>query len=320
MKKFLAFLLIVTLAFAMIVPISAAEGDDDDVLYQRILKALKTDKAPNLEEIDESWGDSLIYVVESMPDAKLVTYWNGKIYPQYNNPDIVPESCEFDFYCRWDAKYLYLGVKSPDVEPSGWVEPWCGDGVQMWIKYRNAVEDPYEHYYQKMFPFYWTLAFDDYSVDTGDGAKDCECYITFDDEYMHATIAIPWVNIGIGRADVADGLPLALVLMRISSRSQADMGYAGWMNWGFDYVITLVLDDPAVEDKPLETIPTTAKPPVYDTDPPEENPEDTGAAETDPPETDPAEITPPETDPPETEAPATEAPATEAPATEAPAT
>jgi len=320
MKKFLAFFLIVTLAFAMIVPVSAAEGDDDDVLYQRILKALKTDKAPNMEEIDESWGDSLIYVVESMPDAKLVTYWNGSIYPQYNNPDIVPESCEFDFYCRWDAKYLYLGVKSPDTEPSGWVEPWCGDGVQMWIKYRNAVEDPYEHYYQNMFPFYWTLAFDDYSVDTGDVAKECECYITFDDEYMHATIAIPWANIGIGRGEVADGLPLALVLMRISSRSQNDMGYAGWMNWGFDYVITLVLDDPEVEDKPLETIPTTAKPPVYDTDPPEENPEDTGAAETDPAETDPAEITPPETDPPATEAPATEAPATEAPATEAPAT
>ena len=320
MKKLMAVLLIAILAFSLILPVSAAEGDDDDVLYQRILKPLKIDKAPNLELIDESWGDPLIYVVESMPDAKLVTYWNGMVYPQYNNPDILPESCEFYFYCRWDAKYLYIGVKSPDTEPCGWVEPWCGDGVQMWIKHRNGVEDPYEHYYQKMSTMYWTLAFDDYSVDTGDLAKDLDCYITFDEEYMHATIAIPFTEIGIGKKEVADGLPLALVLMRISSRTPEDMGYAGWMNWGFDYIITLVLDDPEVEDKPLETIPTTAKPPVYDTDPKDEDPDDTGA-ETDPPEeTEPAVIDPVETDPPATEAPATEAPATEAPATEAPAT
>ncbi len=295
MKKILAILLVslfvIPAIFTMAVGVSA-----DDLPFSRVLYAPKTGEAPNLEAIDETWGSPLIHVSDELPEAVLYNYWD----PKKPNPNIgagelatylasgdyiYAEPSDFDFYATWDAKYLYLAFKSPDDEPCGASPAWCGDGMQMWIKHRNGVEDPYEHYDQGMYTMYWTLNVDDYTVQYGELAKDLEPFLEVEDGYLTAIVRIPFTDIGIRKSDVVDGLPLAMAIMRISSRDYRDKGYAGYLQWGFEYVITLVLDDPEVENQPLDTIPPKNAPPVYDTQPEATEPQES--------ETTPAEIDPP---------------------------
>ena len=275
MKKALSLILAAVLLFSCVIIVSA-----DEEPYHRILYSLKTDKAPNLEKIDESWGEPLIHVTNDLPEAKLYRYWEdhnknigADVWTMYvsSGEPILPDDSDFYFYARWDSKYLYLGFRSPDDTPSGCVNEWSGDGIQMWIKHRNGIEDPYEHYFQGMFMGYWTLGMDDYTVQRGEFAREIETFLEIEDGWLTATAKIAFTDIGIRKSDVADGLPLGLVALRISSVSPRDQGYAGYMMWGFEYVITVVLDDPEVENKPLETIAPKYGPPIYD----ENNPGET---------------------------------------------
>ena len=277
MKKLIAIILTALFVISCVVVVQAGDWDEP---YHRILYIPKADTTPNLEKIDDTWGEPLIHVTADLPDAVLFKYW------QQTNPSIGisvwdsyikkgrlidPEPADFWFYCRWDEKNIYLAFYSPEEETSGWIDPWCGDGIQMWIKHRNGVEDPYEHYYQGMYHMCWTLGMDDFTVQYYDHAIEWAPYLEVEDGYMTATIKIPFTDIGIRKSDVKDGLPLALVMNRITSRDASiDLGYAGYLQWGFEYVITLVLDDPAVENQPLETIAPVNGPPVYDSEHPGE--------------------------------------------------
>ena len=309
MKKLIAIILtsfFVISCFGIATTVSA----DDDLPYQRILYIPKTDTEPNLWKIDASWGEPLIHVSKELPEVKLVEYWGDDPHPNVGKKDrdsymeglrfgryIWSEECDFDFYCLWDENNIYLAVVSPDDEPSGWVERWGGDGVQLWIKHRNEVLDPYEHYNQGMHDLYWTLGQDDYTSYAGGelGETIDDPFLEVENGFMTAIVKIPFKKIRINAADVKDGLPIALVLQRISSRSPRDNGYAGYLQWGFEYVITLVLDDPEIENKPIETIAPIWGPPIYDPDHPGETiPQDTEPVTTD-------DTAPKETNPPETE-------------------
>ena len=118
---------------------------------------------------------------------------------------------------------------------------------------------------------YWTLDIDDWTVQYGELAEMLEPFLEVDNGILTAIVKIPFTEIGIRKSDVKDGLPLALAFMRISSRTSRDLGYAGYLQWGFEHVITLVLDDPAVENQPLETVAPINAPPIYD----ENNPGET---------------------------------------------
>lgn len=43
-----------------------------------------------------------------------------------------------DLYFRWDADYLYIGVKSLDADVTGWTENYIGDGLQFKLQAGDA--------------------------------------------------------------------------------------------------------------------------------------------------------------------------------------
>ena len=340
MKKILTIVLVAVLMISFAVVANAAVGT--------VVKANKVDKAPNLELIDESWGEPVISVTADTPNTELYKYWNW--YRDTNDgahsgkgrQAIEPENTPFDLYVCWDNKYIYVGVLSPDVEICGHVAQWAGDGVQLWLQplatlvannmttsgfyhYTDAMTDPrvldYNHSYSPVCNYYWTLDFDDYSVSSMGAAADCDKYITWEDDMLHCTIAIPLANFGLNpkKANI-HGTELGTAVVRIGSKSTFDEGYAGWLTWGkfFEYTAcdslnTIVLVDPAQGD----VTPSTEAPA---TEAPATEAPATEAPATEAPATEAPATEAPATEAPVTEAPATEAPATEAPVTEAPAT
>ena len=67
MKKVITLIIALVLLTVMAVVASAAVGE---VAYGR-----KVAQAPNMEEIDASWGEPSIYVTKNNPNATLVKYW-----------------------------------------------------------------------------------------------------------------------------------------------------------------------------------------------------------------------------------------------------
>jgi len=348
MKKLITLILVAVLMISFAVVANAAVGT--------VVKANKVDKAPNLEEIDESWGDPAISVTPDSYNAELYKYWNEyRDTAGYGHsgtgPDgrqsVEPEDCPFDLYLCWDDKYLYVGILSPDYEVCGADAAWVGDGVQIWVQPlealvannmthcgffgdTDATTNPdtveFRKNYDAMCDYYWTLGFDDYSVSNHGAAAECEKYILMEDDMMHATIAIPLTNLGLNAKKMnLHGVELGTGIVRMSSRSTLDEGLAGWLSWGkfyeygtADSLNTIVLIDPAQGDvTPSTEAPATEAPA---TEAPATEAPATEAPATEAPATEAPATEAPATEAPATEAPATEAPATEAPATEAPAT
>jgi len=348
MKKLITLILVAVLMISFAVVANAAVGT--------VVKANKVDKAPNLDEIDESWGEPVITVTSDTPSAELYKYWNeyrdtAGYEHEGTGPNgrqsIQPENNPFDLYVCWDDKYIYVGITSPDHEICGSVEAWRGDGVQFWLQPLEALtkagrthtglygmnegmteEKMLEYYntYRSMCCYYWTLDFDDYSVSSADAAAECEKTLFIEDDLMQATIRIPLTNFGLnGKKTNLHGTELGTAVIRSSSKSSFDEGYAGWLSWGkyFDYgtaesMNTIVLVDPAQGDvTPSTEAPATEAPA---TEAPATEAPATEAPATEAPATEAPATEAPATEAPATEAPATEAPATEAPATEAPAT
>jgi len=342
MKKLITLILVAVLMISFAVVANAAVGT--------VVKAQKVDEEPNLEEIDESWGEPAIVFNSKSENAFSYQFWQ-KSNPIHDkstleaNPalsEVFPEDNDVSLYYLWDKKYLYFGLKTADTEPSGAIQKWRGDGVQMWIQplegFKSvtsgiqAIESSkypdvsaYYDQYESMFDFYWTLDFDDFTTSTGGAATDCDCIIYHDGDYLHCIIAIPLANIGLNPKNNLHGMELGTALLRISSRSASDEGYAGYISWGkyfteFDIptVNTIVLIDPAQGDvTPSTEAPATEAPA---TEAPSTEAPTTEAPATEAPATEAPATEAPATEAPATEAPATEAPATEAPATEAPAT
>ncbi len=347
MRKLITLALLISSLLCLALSVEATVGT---VIY-----GYKTDEKPNMEKIDETWGEPSIYITKDTPNAELHKYWSEKMDTgNFTHPGtgpngrqaIEPEPSDFWLYATYDDKNIYIGIKSPDSEINGWGETHRGDGARIWLQPLALMKNPYSDYglpshlteyddeYLEMesyYNFYWNLAYDDESIDTLYAAQNVyEVDINFYDGYMHATIAIPKINMGLQKNDDPHGIEFGICAMRISSRGDSDEGYAGWLTWGAtlrDYtptptsVNTLILINPELlppdTDAPETDVPETDAP---ETDAPETDAPETDAPETDAPETDAPETVAPETDAPETDAPETDAPETDAPETDAPET
>ena len=341
MKKLLTFILAAALMISFAVIVSAADT------YGTVVYGYKVDEKPNMEEIDESWGEPVLYVDKNSPNTELAKYWtewNDTAEGEHagTGPDgrtsIEPEDSDFWLYICYDSKNIYFGFKSPDEYPLGCVELHRGDGIHMWLQPLETMEDP-EHgacgrgsdtteedrkILQSTYYFYWNLAHNDFDVDKGNAADNInEACINFYDDMMHATIAIPRSYYGLHNMNL-DGVKFGISVLRCSSWTLMDEGYAGWLNWGEfmgsyttkpDGVNTIIF----VDAKQGEFVPP-AETEAPETDAPETDAPETEAPETDAPETDAPETDAPETDAPETDAPETDAPETDAPETDAPET
>ena len=140
MKRLITLILVAVLMISFAVVANAAVGT--------VVKAYKVDKAPNLEFIDESWGEPVITVTPDTANSELFKYWNefndtAMYEHEGTGPNgrqtIQPEDHPFELYVCWNDKYLYIGILSADYEISGSVEGWRGDGVMAWIQSLDAM-------------------------------------------------------------------------------------------------------------------------------------------------------------------------------------
>ncbi len=275
MKKILTLTVAILLLMVMAVVASAAVGE---VTYGR-----KVDKAPNMEEIDESWGEPSIYVTKDSPNATLVKYWQEFIDTCYyttggtgpnGRTTIVPEDSDFWMYFLYDDKNIYVGFRTPDYHicgGRGGEEKHRGDGIHMWLQPLEAMADPYESLgmstsltteerraMMNNYYYFWNLQFDDWTTDSGNAClllDEKPMIYQFDDkEELHCIIQIPLSLYGLKGKDL-QGFEFGICVLRISSISTYDEGYAGWLEWGKfmtefsqenQSVNTVVLYDPAI--------------------------------------------------------------------------
>lgn len=326
MKKVLALAIIASITIIFTVSANAAVGT---VVY-----CYKTDTQPNLEEIDESWGEPAIYVDKNSPNTELHKYWTEEMDTNYykysgtgvnGRTTIEPEPSDFWMYLLFDDKSIYVGIKSPDAEPCGAPLAHRGDGARMWIQPLSDMADPYSgygvdkryteydpeyQYLEQFYHFYWNISENMQSVDKLFAGFRAEvANIKFIDGYMHAILKVSLADIGVGRTVERNGLELGTAIMRCSSRSAFDEGYAGWLSWGNtlpDYtplptsVNTIILVDPDAEHpadqtEPIATEPIATEPVV--TEPVVTEPVVTESVETEPIVTEPVVTEPVVTEP-----------------------
>ena len=97
-----------------------------------VVYATKVEKAPNLEAIDDSWGDPSIVVNSKSPNTELYNYWTTEnkyvknVWDMYisGGYNFAPEDYDVELYYHWDNKYLYFGLKTEDHAITGWQQPW----------------------------------------------------------------------------------------------------------------------------------------------------------------------------------------------------
>ncbi|MBQ7599486.1 MAG: S-layer homology domain-containing protein, partial [Clostridia bacterium] len=222
-----------------------------------VVEAPKTDKAPNMEQIDASWGQPLIHVDKNSPNTDLVRYWGLA----GTHEDIVPEDVEFDLYVCWTSKCIYLGVKTRDDFISGHVNADAGDGIEFFMMPLDALtlrgldksglcdrldgtyQTDVNKFYQSVVPsnvFAVTLGFDDYSVATKMpylisymASNDCEKQIYQEEDILDIMIEIPLRTFGGVSPDSAAGTEFGIALMRMSMGDPPDLeGKNGWLEWG----------------------------------------------------------------------------------------
>ena len=347
MKKIITLLALVMLLVSLSVAVNAAVGT---VVY-----ATKIDHEPNMEEdsafIDESWGEPAIVINSSSANTNLVRYWRedneDKDKSEWEANKAVlslvePEDNDIELYYLWDDKYFYFGMKTRDVNPSGGIQTWRGDGYMFYLFPLGGISldatlEQMNVFYNtnvSIYNFTATLDTSDWDHVPSNGAVNCANELfAAEDGYLYAYVKIPLINLGVNPKNDLHGMEMAHIFQRISSLSVVDGGYAGWLFWGgFEvrHLNTVVLVDPAQGEVQVDihtfdeetTAPETDAPETEapETDAPETEAPETEAPETDAPETDAPETEAPETDAPETEAPETDAPETEAPETDAPET
>ena len=323
MKKILPLIALVLMMICLTVAANAAFGV--------VVEANKVDEKPNMEEIDESWGEPVLAGITSASEnTYLWKYWNETIDTCYGegpgtgpNGRVTcePEDLPIDLYLCWDSKYLYFAIDAEDESISGNTNRHRGDGVQLWVQPAeianptvgpedNGADDMIGHEFS-YYEYLWTLDSSDWDCHAQNAAESCDYYINPELEgRWQAMIAIPWINLGYGKGQPTPGTEVAIAFLRVSSRIEVngiyglDEGYSGGLCWGKfladtntygktnESLNTIILQDPA---NPVD-IPTA----------------DTTAPETEAPETEAPVV---ETEAPETEAPVVE---TEAPETEAP--
>ena len=276
MKKFIIIALMSLLLVTLAISTTAAVGT---VVY-----GTKTDHVPNMEEIDDTWGEPAIYVTKDSPNAELAKYWtvwNDTAEGEHSGTGpngrttFEPEDSDFWMYFLYDEKNFYIAFKTPDYHVSGSETKHRGDGIHLWLEPLEAMADPYNscgrskdstsedrEAAQNSYYFFWNLAFDDYTTESGNACNQLEdkpvIYQYGDD--LHCIIKIPLSHYGLRGKDL-HGYEMGICVLRCSSTGLpcpsgafTDEGYSGWLNWGMfmtsyttkpTSVNTVVLMDPA---------------------------------------------------------------------------
>ncbi len=282
MKKISVIVLVLAVMMMLTLVASAAVGT--------VVNATKTDKAPNMEAIDDSWGQPAIVINSSSPNTELYDYYSEKSisanlltrgeYDVGIATGVKPENYDVELYYLWDGKYLYFGMKTKDDVLAGHSDPWEGDGFQMWIQPMGVAESSgalkngvNTHHEQNpmtgMYDFSVTLDMDDWTTNSrsndkyANAASECDCYINPEvDGELQCMIKIPLMNLGLNPKNDLVGEELATALLRISStRMVGRSAYNGWLSWGKYFndstctsLNTIVLTDGSA---PAETEDTT---------------------------------------------------------------
>lgn len=178
-----------------------------------VYKSDKLDDELSVNEpiTDEKWGKPVASLNKDSYNASLFRY----------NAD--PTDVTMDVYIRWNEKYTYLGVVSPDSDLRGDSESYMGDGIQFKISAGKTMTSD-------ALNLYFTLSKDNKSVVCGNSCADMEKNILYVDGKLHMMIAIPNESLGVMEADVKSGTSYSLSLLRISGTSEH--AYAGWLAWG----------------------------------------------------------------------------------------
>jgi hypothetical protein len=231
-----------------------------------VVYASKTDTAPNLEQIDSSWGEPAIVINSKSPNTELYRWWNEgnrylhgsklpDLWTRYSDSgmNLEVEDYDVELYYLWDSKYLYFGLKTEDHVYAGAKWPWEGDGVQMWVQPFDGAEadgvlyagvNTHDETNVKagVCDFAFTLDLDDYSTIHSNfgyehgfnAASECDCNIYTDtDGELHCIIAIPLRSLGFNTKNDLSGAEIATAVLRVSSVGSYDVySYAGWLSWG----------------------------------------------------------------------------------------
>ncbi|MBQ7600451.1 MAG: hypothetical protein IJU57_07275, partial [Clostridia bacterium] len=253
MKKITLIILALAMTLTLAVAASASVGT--------VVNATKTEKAPNMEEIDSTWGQPAIVVNASSANTELYEYFSQKSldmhlltqgeYDTGKAKNLKVENHDVELYYLWDAKYIYFGMKTKDDVLAGSPKSWNGDGVQMWLQpMENAVSTGSttsgvnSHHeinpLTAVYDFSCTLDMDDYSTNNRsmDGymnaAESCDCYINSDiDGELQVMMKIPLINLGLNPKNDLTGEELATAVLRVSlTEMVANQGYNGWLSWG----------------------------------------------------------------------------------------
>lgn len=114
MRKFLALALVAVILAAVALPMSAKANESVEALY--------FETAPKIDGVisEEEWGEPTV----SVKGGQATTYQHAA--------DVKDNT--MDLWLRWDADYMYVGVKTPDTDgqslQAGEGSNWNGDVIQ----------------------------------------------------------------------------------------------------------------------------------------------------------------------------------------------
>ncbi len=175
------------------------------------------------------WGAPVISVDKNSYNAGL----------RRHNAD--PEDVKMDLYFRWDADNLYIGVKTPDSDLTGYKENYVGDGLQFKLEAGKAISGAASDI---------CLTWGQNSFDATPGGASFQVRganatalnasirsnIIYESGVLNLMLAIPHKDMGYTAAEVKAGAPYAITMLRISGRDGAgaseERAYSGWLEWG----------------------------------------------------------------------------------------
>ncbi|MBQ7600478.1 MAG: S-layer homology domain-containing protein, partial [Clostridia bacterium] len=258
MKILLRLLLLTATALILAASANAAFGV--------VVEAERTYTQPNMEYIDESWGDPVISNITSASENVYLWQFYATDYEDKamgdgvgtagtgpnGRPSWKPEDNPIDLYMRWDDTYFYFAFRTKDYDLNGYPSAQRGDGCHFWIQPADSVDDPgegatvfMEHIWYNPFLYVWGLSFDDWSTGTRisePGATtsaaallDIPAKINVDpgevgEDGLQGLIAIPWENLYPRKAErakaIVDGAEFGIAFLRVSATSNTCLSLA----------------------------------------------------------------------------------------------
>ncbi len=215
MKKYIAVLLCLTLVIGMLMPTTGVMALDVIPAGGNIVDAQQLPSGVDVTKpiTEESWGKATYSVNKDSANAFL---------REHNSP---PDVDSMDVWVRWDKTNLYIGVVSPDAEPTGNDKSWEGDGLQFKIAAGANEVMPAD-----ALNAYFTLGPDNEGTTAGGAAENWTSSVQIVDGNMHAATAIPFEDLGLTGSDIRTGAAVTFSIIRISGTE--DHAYAGWLAWG----------------------------------------------------------------------------------------